>query len=278
MFGTLSRSQQLRRRIEDTLVGLGLSETYTPSLRPPAADVGWQLPEPISVELTTLRTSLLPSLVEAVRRNLDAGSERIALFEVARVYLDGPDLPDEHVRVAGIAQGGFERAKGLVETVLRSLKADATFVRAEDPRFHPGKTARIEAGVLGEVHPALLDGGWAAFELDLEGLVAASREPVTYEDVITYPAVRQDLAVAVPEDVEAGALVAAAQEAGGAELREVGVFDVYRGEQVGEGRKSVALRLAFQSPERTLSDEDAAALRERIVAALAERFGAELRA
>jgi phenylalanyl-tRNA synthetase beta chain len=132
--------------------------------------------------------------------------------------------------------------------------------------------------VLGEIHPAVLEGEWGGFELDLEPLFAASREPVAYEDVITFPLVRQDIAVTVPEDVEAGSLVAAAREAGGAELREARVFDVYRGGQVGEGRKSVALRLAFQSPERTLSDDDAAEIRGRIVSALAERFGAELRA
>ena len=103
-------------------------------------------------------------------------------------------------------------------------------------------------------------------------------ERVLYEDVITYPAVKQDLAFVVDEDVPAGDLIAAAREAAGPELREMRVFDVYRGEQVGPGRKSIAFRVAFQSPERTLSDEDAAALRERIVAALAERFGAALRA
>jgi phenylalanyl-tRNA synthetase beta chain len=152
------------------------------------------------------------------------------------------------------------------------------FERAEHPLLHPGKTARVGAGLVGELHPAVLQGTWAAFELDLEELFAASHEPVTYEDVITYPAVRQDLAFAVPEELPAGDLVAAAREAAGPALREARVFDVYRGEQVGEGRKSVALRVAFQSPERTLSDEDAAALREQIVEALRERFGAELRA
>ncbi len=99
----------------------------------------------------------------------------------------------------------------------------------------------------------------------------------TYEDVITFPPIREDIAVVVAEDVPAGSLVEAAREAAGAELREARVFDVYRGEQVGEGKKSVALALVFQSPERTLSDEDAAGLRGRIVALLAERFGAELR-
>jgi phenylalanyl-tRNA synthetase beta chain len=279
MFGMLTREQQLRRRVEDALVGLGFAETYTPSLRPVDADPGpWRLPEPISVELTTLRTSLLPSLVEAVRRNVDAGAERIALFEIARVYLAGEELPDEHVRVAGLVEGGFGRAKGVVETLYRTLKADSTWERAEHELLHPGKAARTAAGVVGELHPAVVEGSWGAFELDLAELVAAAREPVTYEDVIGFPLVRQDIAVAVPEDVEAGALVAAAHEAAGPELREARVFDVYRGEQLGEGRKSVALRLAFQSPERTLSDEDAAELRARIVAALGERFGAELRA
>jgi phenylalanyl-tRNA synthetase beta chain len=101
---------------------------------------------------------------------------------------------------------------------------------------------------------------------------------VFYEDVITYPAVQQDIAVAVDEDVEVGALVDAARKAAGPVLREARVFDVYRGEQVGERRKSVAIHLSFQSPERTLTDEQAAELRGRIVEALAEQFGAELRA
>jgi phenylalanyl-tRNA synthetase beta chain len=124
----------------------------------------------------------------------------------------------------------------------------------------------------------LVEGTWGGFELDLEQLEQAARDPVPYEDVITYPAVRQDLAFSVPEQVAAGDLVAAAHEAAGPELREMRAFDVYRGDQVGEGRKSIAFAVNFQSSERTLSDEDAAALREKIVAALADRFGAELRA
>ena len=108
-------------------------------------------------------------------------------------------------------------------------------------------------------------------------LLADARERVRYEDVITFPAVRQDLAFVVDEDVPAADLVDASREAVGPELREMRVFDVYRGPQVGEGRKSIAFSVEFQSPERTLSDEDAAVLRQRIVDALRERFGAELR-
>ena len=95
--------------------------------------------------------------------------------------------------------------------------------------------------------------------------------------MVSFPPVREDLAFVVPEEVAAGELVDAAKETAGAELREMRPFDVYRGEQVGEGRKSVAFAVTFQSAERTLTDEDAAGLRERIVTALGERFGAELR-
>ena len=276
MFGTLTREQQLRRRVEDTLVGLGFAETYTPSLRP-ADETTWLLPEPISVDFTALRTRLLPSLVDAAMRNLDAGAAAIALFEVARVYLPAGELPDEHVRVAGIATGDFFHGKGVVEAVYAALKADPEFVRSEDRLFHPGKAARTAAGLVGELHPTLLEGTWCGFELDLDALFAESREPITYHDVITFPAVRQDLAVVVGEDVEAGAIVAAARDAAGAELGDIRVFDVYTGDPIPSGKKSVAFSVSFQSPVRTLTDDDARRLRGAIVARLGERFGAELR-
>ena len=281
MVGRLSPSQRLRRRIEDTLAALGFSEVYTPSLvEVDANPEALRLQEPITVELAVMRTELVPSLVEAARRNAEVGNERIALFEVARVYLPRGDdeLPEERVRVAGIAEGDFLRMKGIVEALLHALHADASWTRATHRLFHPGKAARIEAGLVGELHPASLEGTWGAFELDLETLFSQVPARVVYEDVITYPAVLQDVAVAVDEDVEVGALVDAAREAAGSILREARVFDVYRGEQVGAGRKSVAIHLAFQSSERTLTDEEAAELRGKIVAALAERFGAELRA
>ena len=187
-------------------------------------------------------------------------------------------LPDERWHLAGVTEGGFARAKGAVETLCAVLGIEPQVEPAAHPFLHPGKAAQLEAGVLGELHPALLEGGWGYFELDVPALSAQAQETRQYVDVITYPALKQDLAFAVAEDVPAGDLVAAAREAAGDELREMRVFDVYRGDQVGPGRKSVAFRVAFQSPERTLSDEDAAALRGRIVAALGERFGATLRA
>jgi phenylalanyl-tRNA synthetase beta chain len=279
--GRLSKEQRLRRVVEDVLVGAGLSEAYTWSLaasdpRPDAI----RLPDPMTSDQAILRTTLLPGLVEAARIALDAGvEERIGRFEIARVYLpSGEQLPEERWRLGAMVQGGYAAAKGVVEALYEALHLELEVRRTTHAMLHPGKAAETGAGVLGELHPTLLEGEWGALELDLATLFEAAPDTVEYEDVLTYPAVRQDLAVAVDEDVEAGSLVAAAREAAGPLLREARVFDVYRGEQVGEGRKSVAIHLEFQSPERTLTDGEAAELRGRIVARLAEGFGAELRA
>ncbi|HEU6445166.1 MAG TPA: phenylalanine--tRNA ligase subunit beta [Gaiellaceae bacterium] len=279
MFGRLSREQRLRRLVEDALLGAGLSEAYTPSLvaDDPHPDA-LRIPQPQSQDMAVLRTTLLPSLFEAARYNQSVGNSGVSLFEIAHVYLPAGKLPDERLRVAGVTEGPFGRVKGAVETVLHALGIEAAFERGEHELLHPGKTARLDFGVVGEVRPGLLDGDWSAFELDLGGLAGAAPTMRPYEDVITYPALRQDLAFAVGEDVPAGDLVAAAREAAGPELRRMTPFDVYRGEQVGEGRKSIAFRVEFRSPERTLTDEDAAALREKIVEALGKHFGAELRA
>ena len=279
MFGALTPAQRLRRRVEDLLTGLGLTETYTPSLRPDDADPhALRLPEPISAELAVLRTSLLPSLVQAARRNIELGAERVALFEIARVYLPAEALPHEETHVAAIVDGGWTRAKGIVDTLYAALKAEPSFERAEHELLHPGKSAQTAAGVVGELHPAVLDGVWGVLELDLAKLLEVAREEVRYTDVVSFPPVHQDLAFVVPEEVSSAELVATAREAAGEELRELRPFDVYRGEQVGEGQKSIAFAATFQSAERTLTDEDAAKLRERIVSALRDRFGAELRA
>jgi phenylalanyl-tRNA synthetase beta chain len=277
MFGALTPLQRLSRRAADVLAGLGLSETYTPSLRQDDPDPSaLRLLEPISVELAVLRTRLLPSLVEAVRRNVEHGARVSGLFELAHVYLPGEALPDEQRRVAAIVEGGWSRARGVVEALHSALRVEVRFEPASDDLLHPGKAASTGTGVVGELHPALLAGTWGAFELDLAAMLEAARDPA-YEDVLSYPPAREDLAFAVPEEVSAGELVDAAQAAVGPELREIRPFDVYRGEQVGGGRKSIAFSVTFQSAERTLSDQDVAALRARIVDALSERFGAELR-
>ena len=143
MFGRLTREQQLLRRVEDVLAGLGFAETYTPSLRRDDADPdALRLPEPISADFALLRTSLLPSLVDAVRHNVDAGATGIRLFEIARVYLPQGDgeLPDEHVHLGAILEGGFFDAKGAVEALCRALKVTPEFSPGSHALLHPGKT------------------------------------------------------------------------------------------------------------------------------------------
>ena len=280
MFGRLSRDQRLRRMVEEILVGCGFSEAYNWSLVAEDDDPNAiRLPEPLSADQAVLRTTLRRGLIESGQRNVDAGAADVALFEIARVYLpSGERLPAERWRVGGIAAGGFERAKGAVEALHHALKVDL-HVEAERQAFlHPGKAARVDSGWVGELHPALLDGAWGIFELDLAELFAGVPDVIHYQDVITYPPVRQDLAFVVGEEVPAGALVEAARQAVGDELREMRPFDVYRGDQVGPGKKSIAFAVTFQSGEKTLTDEEAAELRNRIVRALEEAFGAQLRA
>src|SRR5439155_8124577 len=134
MFGRLSKEQRLRRLVEDVMLGVGLYEAYTPSLV--AEDPNpraMRIPEPQSSEQAVLRTRLLPSLVEAAQYNLDAGNSGIRLFEIARIYLPtGGKLPDERWTLSAIAEGGFTRMKGVVETLYASLKLEPRFERGED--------------------------------------------------------------------------------------------------------------------------------------------------
>jgi len=280
MFGTLAPDQRLRRLVEDVLVGAGFSEAYTLSLAAFDPDEqALRLPDPLTSEHAVLRTTLLDGLVAAARHNVNVGNADIRLFEIARIYLpSGEELPEERRRVTAIAEGGFAVARGAVETLFAALKVEPGFERTAEPFLHPGKAARLRGGWVGELHPSTLEGEWGAFELDLEELLEALPERIVYEDVITFPALRQDLAFVVDEDTSAGDLVVAAREAAGPELREMRVFDVYRGEGIPGGRKSIAFHAEFRSPERTLSDEDGRELREKIVAALQTQFAAELRA
>ncbi|HLY87211.1 MAG TPA: phenylalanine--tRNA ligase subunit beta [Gaiellaceae bacterium] len=277
MFGRLTRPQRLRRVVEDALVGAGYAEVYTPSF---VEEGDLRLPEPLSSEAAALRTDLYASLLEPARRNADSGAENVALFEVARVYRGGGsgDLPEERWHVAGIADGGVAEAKWAVEQVYSALGVEPSYERTSERFLHPGKAARTAEGWLGELHPTMLDGAWSAFELDLDALADAATNAPTFEPVSPYPEVRQDLAFVVDDDVSAADILAVIREAAGELLRELAVFDEYRGEQIGEGKRSLAFRLAFGSPEGTLTDEDVAPVRASIVDAVSSRFGAVLRA
>ena len=180
----------------------------------------------------------------------------------------------------------FYSLKGVLEALATQLGLAVEVAPGEEPFLHPGRSGRVlvageDAGWIGEIHPLVcrewdLDSA-AGFEVDLAPFVAAS--PLgeeTYEDVISYPAVRQDVAVVVDEAVPAAEVRRAVIEGGGELLRSAEVFDLYRGEQLGEGRKSLALRLSFRAADRTLTDEEVAE-RRRAIAAAVERIGGSLR-
>jgi phenylalanyl-tRNA synthetase beta chain len=267
------------------------------------------LANPLSEEQSAMRTALLGSLLDIAAQNVARGASDLALFESARVYLqegtpefagDQPAPFAEPHRFAGIAvgalsqrswRGGGEAAdffalKGVLEALGRQLGAELGFAPAEEPFLHPGRSAALSvdgdpAGWLGEVHPLVcrtwgLDAA-VAFELGAAPLIAAATlGEEGYEDVTTFPAVYQDLAVVVPAATAAGEVRAAVLAGGGELLAAAEVFDLYAGEQVGADRKSLALNLEFRAPDRTLTDEEVADRREAIKAKLDE-IGGSLR-
>ncbi|HEX8050807.1 MAG TPA: phenylalanine--tRNA ligase subunit beta, partial [Solirubrobacterales bacterium] len=278
-------------------------------LRIPADDPRAQpvlLANPLSEDQSAMRTTLLGSLLDIAARNVSRGASGLALFESTRVYLEGEgefagDRPApfaEPHRFAGIAvgpfaprswRGGGEDAdffalKGVLEALALQLGIELDFAPAEEPFLHPGRSAAVSVGGevvgwLGEVHP-LVCRTWdidaaVAFELDAAPLLAAaSVGDERYEDVTTFPAVYQDLAVVVPADRPVAEVRAAVTAGGGDLLRAAEVFDLYEGEQLGEDRKSLALNLEFRADDRTLTDEEVAERREAIKAKLGEIGGA----
>jgi phenylalanyl-tRNA synthetase beta chain len=196
----------------------------------------------------------------------------------------GPLWPDDW---RGTSMGAeFYSVKGILEALTQRLGVEVEVAPGEEPFLHPGRSGRVlvsgeDIGWIGEIHP-LVCRGWdldeaAGFEIDLAPLVAASPfGDESYEDVISYPEVHQDVAVVVDESVPAAEVRAAVLEGGGDLLRSAEVFDLYRGEQIGEGRKSLALRLSFRAPDRTLTDEEVAERRSAIESAV-EKLGGSLR-
>jgi phenylalanyl-tRNA synthetase beta chain len=177
----------------------------------------------------------------------------------------------------------FFALKGVLEGLAARLGSRLAFEAHSQPFLHPGRAARVlcggdPAGWIGELHP-LVCREWdieaaVGFEAELAALVAhSSVGEETFEDVTTFPAVRQDIAVVVPDEVSAAAVRDAVVEGGGELLAGAEVFDLYQGEQLGEGRKSLALRLEFRAADRTLTDEEVAGLRERIAGRLKEIGG-----
>jgi phenylalanyl-tRNA synthetase beta chain len=312
--GRLSHAQRVRREAEDALVGRGLYEVVGWSLTDPAVLDRLRIPpddelrrvvtlaNPISDALSIMRPTLLGSLLEAASYNVARNGPDVAIFESGGVYrAGGPDgLAEEHHALGALLTGALAppswrgaageadlfAAKALLEAVLERFHVRWGVEPRAWPFLHPGRSAAVLAGegellgFLGEVHP-LVAGSWdlprtATFAIDLGKLAAIAPGVIAFQAFGAFPSLRQDLAVTLPQNVPATEVLARVREAGGAELERARVFDVYSGEQVGAGRRSLALALSFRALDRTLTDEDIEPLRARIVAALAA-VGGELR-
>jgi phenylalanyl-tRNA synthetase beta chain len=302
----------------DILVGCGLTEvvsyalTSLDSIRRAQVDGPPVLPEaymrvanPISQEREFLRQSLLPSMLETLRTN-SRYRQRMALFEIGRVYLPQPDedLPLEPHRLAIALVGpvapvswydpeeppqlGWAHLKGIVETLAQRLNVPGLcFAPTSHPTLHPARAATISLagnalGIAGEVHPLVCEQfdlpkqTIALLELDLDLLLAA-RQPRRYQRISRFPAVLEDIALVVDADLPAQAVEEAIRVAGGELLRQVELFDVYQGEQIPPGKKSLAYALTFQAEDRGLTEDEVLVLYQRIQQHTSATLGAQPR-
>jgi phenylalanyl-tRNA synthetase beta chain len=259
-----------------------------------------RLANPLSRQFEYARTTLRHALLQTLAANIRGTPDRVALFEIARVYLpQDDDLPREVETLCSVVCGGapdrwgapagepagFYDAKAYVEFLLDALNVRGDYVEAHDIAYLPGRTAALcvgdqRIGIVGEVHPRVLaafdiDAPAAMFEVDVEALLPHVPAAVHFRPISPYPPVEQDIALIVASDVSAGRvlkiirsfpLVASAR-----------VFDVYTGDPIPAGRKSLAFAVSFQAPDRTLQDVDVAKQRGRIVERLKRDVGAELR-
>jgi phenylalanyl-tRNA synthetase beta chain len=264
-----------------------------------------KMKNPLTEDASVLRTTVIPGVLASIGTNVNAGNKNLKIFETGTIYLPAPGdvLPDEKMYVCaaitGLSRGvdwkgkpanvDFFDLKGVAENMIESMGLEEMkTVKAVHEGFHPGICADIMVGSevvgkIGELHPAILDRyaidqAVFLFEVDLDAAMIGPKAGGNYENFSRYPHAERDLAVVVDEDVEAAAISTAILESGGDILRDVILFDVYKGKQVGDGKKSLAFGLRFQSNERTLTDEEITARSDKIVVTLKERFDAKLRA
>jgi len=260
------------------------------------------LQNPLSENYAGMRTALLPALYGTAAYNCKRGARSLAIFEMGPVYhaVEGELLAKEPVHLgmllAGVTRGqwnaperlwDFYDIKGCLQAVGNFFRREFTVEDAACDAFQPGQSALVKLrknvlGRIGKLAPALarafeLPENTYALELDLDLLLSKPLSPAQFEDIPQYPPSLRDLAVVVDRGLAAEQLVKAVKDAGGALLKAVDIFDVYCGKPLPGDKKSVALSLVFQSPERTLTDKDTQKALERIVAALAKQCGAELR-
>ncbi|HZD56512.1 MAG TPA: phenylalanine--tRNA ligase subunit beta, partial [Anaerolineales bacterium] len=260
---------------------------------------------PIVSDRVVMRHSLLASLLEVVERNARI-RDRLALFEIGKIFIptDESILPLEPFKLGIVLTGSrhipawqsgepapmdFFDLKGIVTAALGGLHLpNFHYEVGEHPSFHPGKCARViledqEIGVMGELHPLVKEQyeipetALMAAEFDLEPILARISERYDLASVPAYPPVLEDLAVIVAEEIPAARVAQAIQAAGGETVVDVSLFDLYKGEQIGSGKKSLAYRLTYQALDRTLTDAKVAGIRQRIVDQLGEELNAKLR-
>ncbi|TKD70367.1 phenylalanine--tRNA ligase subunit beta [Pseudalkalibacillus hwajinpoensis] len=308
--GQLSDYQKKRRRVRRALEGAGLYQTVTYSLTSPSKRIFFsdettdaiRLAMPMSEERSELRTSLLPHLLEVAQYNKNRQLENLAFYETASVFLPDGELPKEQEHLAGVVSGLWQEhlwqkekksvdffvVKGILEelAVEFGVEERLTFARADEPKLHPGRTAAVHLdneliGYIGQLHPEVekeLDlSETYVFEINLEALLKANVDHLKYKKLPRFPSVTRDVALVVNESLEAGQVKRVIEEAGGAKLVEINLFDVYQGEHLEEGKKSLAFSLRYYNPEQTLTEEEVKKAHDRVLTAVEEQFGAALR-
>ncbi len=301
--GRLTPYQRGRRQLREVLVGAGISEALTPPLLAPgenerAGHTGEEITavDPLALEESVLRASLLPSLLKAVAYNASHQNPDVALFEIGHVFRVPPGerglLPDERERL-GVAlagtHGGAPAAKRLLDVVLAGVRVRGARIEAAvAPGLHPTRTASVLVGAevlghVGEVDPAVLaafgiDGRVGWIEVDLAGLIPTERTYDQAVNVSKLPSSDLDLAFVVPDAVPASAVANTIGQAAGPLLVDLFLFDVYRSDRLGSHRRSLAYRLRLQAADRTLTDADVAEVRRRCIEAVAVAHQGELRA
>lgn len=295
-------------RLKRLLVDLGWQEAITMSFVEPGllsrfdpASTPLALANPISADLSVMRTTLWAGLIKALQYNQNRQQGRVRLFETGLRFVPGKDGLVQERMLSGVACGSLAQElwsnskktldlfdiKGNIEALFALLGASdrVAYKVAEHPALHPGQTAEIvtegrQLGWLGRLHPRLQDdlgltGPVYLFEICLD-VLPEGRLPVASE-LSRFPEVRRDIAVLASRDVPAAELMAVVREAAGAELRDSRLFDVYEGQGVADGMRSLAIAMVWQHPERTLQEEEVQGRVEAVVALLKTRFGVTLR-
>lgn len=296
--GLLTAYQRDRRRVREILVGAGLSEAWASSFLAPEdlARAGFppdavEVENPLTVEESRLRPSLLPGILRAIAFNADHRRPEVALFEIGHVFgrpPPGGQLPVEPENLA-VAVGRSDAAAAVRTWRVLADALGLTDVRLEAaalPGLHPTRSARIvvgdqAAGAIGEVDPQVLtthgiEGRVGWFEADLRLLLDAARRPVTYRPVSRFPSADMDLAFVVNDATPAADVEATLAHAGGELLEHLDLFDVFRAPEL-EGARSLAWRLRFSALDRTLAEEELTALRARVIEAVTTAHPARLR-